>query len=490
MKKTSKLSEHKFEKGKFVTPFNTHIKELTKENSWYYGRMPEYLWLGLIIQDGERTDRIFKCKAIIDFLQEMDKRFDITLPKLSLVLKLPDERQKCFFDHLKKLDVLDSLIPLSVLLPAEHEVFLGYLQGFRYSVKERINAINNIIHKLSNQQSHMSTDIRYLVVYNSSRSNKMVVASHVNFDFYTDYPLTSHEDAKMQMYRPQVRAMELGLSINDVDETLSFRYIENFWRGISLLTDCEVFYVELNSKEKIDLDLFKEAIYKILRYYTRLFQETRPLDNKILVLLGILTYSYKRIIELVDHNLECSISGRTIIRSLIENYMMTKYLLQEEKQHEGIWSDYQYYGLGQYKLIYKRFEENQPDIVDSHVPYEYINALVSEFKNEEFIDMDTDYFGEGSIREKFDQVGESDLYRYYYDYDSAYEHGLWGAIRESTILKCNAPGHQYHGIPDIENKQKLKSVASDCVKVMIKHIEVLNEEYPIPILLNEGLHEQ
>lgn len=489
MKKTSKLSEHKFKKGKFVTPFNQHLSELIKENSWYYGRMPEYVWLGLIIQDGERTEQLFKCMSIIDFLYDMDKGFEINLPKISLILKLPEEKQESFFTYLKQLDVLNSLKPLSALLSTEHEVFLRYLKGYELNIEDRIKILNDIIQKLSDHQSHLSTDIRFLIIYNFALSGRLQILDSISIDFLTEYPTIPHDDEKMRMFKPRIRALEIGLNGDDLDETLDLEYIESFWESISLLTDCEVFYLDLNKENKIDLSKFKDSIYDVLEYYTRLFQETRPLDNKMQVLLGILTYSYKRLIELVDHNLECTISGRTIIRSIIENYMMTKYLLQEEENHEDIWTDYQYYGLGQYKLIYKRYEENQPDIDDSHVPYEYVNALVSEFKYDEFIDMDTRYFGEGNIRQKFDQVGEGDLYRYYYDYDSAYEHGLWGAIRESSILKCNAPGHQFHGVPDIGNKQKLQSVAGDCIMVMRKHIEVLNEVYPIPKSLKEGIYE-
>ncbi|MFX3799865.1 DUF5677 domain-containing protein [Streptococcus suis] len=47
---------------------------------------------------------------------------------------------------------------------------------------------------------------------------------------------------------------------------------------------------------------------------------------------------------------------------------------------------------------------------------------MSEFQNKEFIDMDTIYFGNGNIRQKFKQVGEDDLYKFYYDYDSQFEH--------------------------------------------------------------------
>lgn len=42
--------------------------------------------------------------------------------------------------------------------------------------------------------------------------------------------------------------------------------------------------------------------------------------------------------------------------------------------------------------------------------------------------MDTTYFDKKKIREKAIDVDEKDLFGLYYDYDSAFEHGLWGAI--------------------------------------------------------------
>ena len=68
----------------------------------------------------------------------------------------------------------------------------------------------------------------------------------------------------------------------------------------------------------------------------------------------------------------------------------------------------------------------------------------------------------------------------YYDYDSQFEHGLWGAIRESSLNKCNNPMHQYHCVPDIDDMISLKSVLPDCISVMNKIIELINDIYGIP----------
>lgn len=48
----SKLSDHKLKKEKFITPFNSisQMQELSDEKSWTYGRMTEYIWVGLIAE--------------------------------------------------------------------------------------------------------------------------------------------------------------------------------------------------------------------------------------------------------------------------------------------------------------------------------------------------------------------------------------------------------------------------------------------------------
>ena len=102
--------------------------------------------------------------------------------------------------------------------------------------------------------------------------------------------------------------------------------------------------------------------------------------------------------------------------------------------------------------------------------------------------MDTKYFGSDNIRVKADKVNEKDLYGLLYDYDSAFEHGLWGAIRESSFLKCDNPAHQYHCVPDCDDNIVLKSTADDCVDVLNRTILFLNDIYGIPEkLINEAI---
>lgn len=196
----------------------------------------------------------------------------------------------------------------------------------------------------------------------------------------------------------------------------------------------------------------------------------------------------KKITNIKEHQLFNSISGRSCVRVLIEDYIMMKYLVKNESFHENIWRDYQLYGMGLYKLVLARHRENGA-LEESHFDEKYIEALVNEFKGEEFIDMDTKYFDKQNIRLKAEDVGEKNLYGLYYDYDSSFEHGLWGAIRESSLLKCNNPAHKYHCVPDVEDETRLKTVLPDCIMIMNKTISFLDEIYGIPEqLLNEVIN--
>ena len=64
-----------------------------------------------------------------------------------------------------------------------------------------------------------------------------------------------------------------------------------------------------------------------------------------------------------------------------------------------------------------------------------------------------------------------------FDYCSNYEHSLWGAIRESTLLKCNNPAHRYHTLPDIDDLQQCSDVWEDCLFIMNKILELLKKEF-------------
>ena len=473
----SKLSEHKFKKGKFITPFN----ELTNvaENSWFHCRMPEYIWLGLVIKYYGRDEGLIKCNRLLKKVSEYSS--SIYIPRFSDILNLPDKNQLDIYKSFKEIVDMIIFAPLTVIFTySSYPCFASFFHS-ELSTEDRIGLINNVITEASHHQADFSTDLRFLVLYYQLLTNKFHMPEET-LKQLLEYPTLSHRDEKMRMIRPVLRAMEIA---RPLDEDNNSAYMDTFWEGVSRLSDCEMFFVQIEPNHA-DAELYLSKVKSALQYYTEILTSARPLDNKMLVMLGIATYSFKRLLEVAEHDLYQTIAGRGTVRLLVENYIMLKYLLKNEPNHEDIWAEYQYYGIGQYKLIVERYRESGNDLPYSHVMYDYMDLLVGEYKNKEFIDMDTSYFDKKNIREKSLNVGEKELFGLYYDYDSAFEHGLWGAIRESSLLKCNSPSHQFHCVPDIDNQQKLKDVWHDCEETMNKIMLVLKDTYGLPDYFNEG----
>ena len=480
----SKLSDHTFKKGKFITPINSLplMQEFEDEKSWTYGRMPEYLWIGLLLKYYGRDEGLRKSYGIISALHKLAP--DLYTARLSQVLKLDIDIQKKFYDYIVSSGAKEALAPLTIFLTASKApVFSEYFYCSEQSVEDRSESIIQAMRDIMDHQSNEATDIRFVALYFNLLSGKLHLQKE-QVDLLMTYPVSKHTDEIMRMARPTVRSLEMMVLTFEKAESV---YLKEFWRCASEMTDCSIFVIEF-PEEKRNITVYMEKLHEVIAYLSELFVSADPLDEKMNVLLGIATYSYKRLKEIYEHQLFNSISGRSCVRVLIEDYIMMRYLVKNELSHDNIWRDYQLYGMGLYKLVLARHRESAVS-EQSHFDERYIEALVNEFKGEEFIDMDTKYFDKQNIRLKAESVGEKDLFGLYYDYDSSFEHGLWGAIRESSLLKCNNPAHKYHCVPDVEDETRLKTVLPDCVMVMNKTVSFLNELYGIPEqLLNEVIH--
>lgn len=484
MRKYSRLSAHKFKKGKFITPINSleKLKVLQDGKSWTYGRMPEYLWIGLILNFFGRQEGFEILGRAVSLLHKLAP--DLNTVRISQILKLDSEIQKRFYGYLEFVGAKEALAPLTIYLTESRaSVFVEYFYCQEQDFEVRCEILTQTMRDLMDHQSHKSTDVRFVALYFNIIAGKMHILKS-QAELLDAYVISEHSDTIMADARPTVRSLEMMiLTFEEVDS----EYLREFWRCVSEMTECNLLAVKF-AEENRDITAYMEKIHEVVSYFAELFTATNPLDNKMNVLFGIVTYSYKRLKEIYEHNLFNSIAGRSCVRVLIEDYIMMKYLVKNEIQHTNIWREYQLYGIGQYKLVLSRYREAGVKN-ESHFDMQYIEALVNENENEEFIDMDTKYFDKTGIRDKAVSVGEQELYGLYYDYDSAFEHGLWGAIRETSMLACNNPAHKYHCVPDVDDEVVLRSVLSDCVMVMNKTIAFLDEIYGVPEqLLNEVIN--
>ena len=167
MKTHIKLSDHTFKKGKFITPINSlpMMQEFEDEKSWTYGRMPEYLWIGLLLKFYGREEGLRKSYDIISMLHKLVP--DLYTARLSQVIKLDAETQKRFYDYIVCIGAKEALAPLTIFLTSSKApVFAECFYCPDQSVENRCNAIIDAMRDIMGHQTNESTDIRFLLFTN------------------------------------------------------------------------------------------------------------------------------------------------------------------------------------------------------------------------------------------------------------------------------------------------------------------------------------
>jgi len=474
-KNVSRLNAHVLNKKKGIvaTPLNNALGNLLQPNSWTKERMPEYLWLGLILKYYGRKDGFAKSFQI---LYELSQNIpSLSHPRLSAIFNLADEEQKTVYAIICRHVDKKIISPLTILYRnSTHPKFNEYFFIPQLSFESRMTLLSETIKMFSPSQSFEATDLRFLAICLMLFSGKLNFAPHLAEEakIFEKYPETEHDDERMRKYRPSVRSLESMHFIVDN------QFITTFWKAIGMITPCKPWRIKFENNPE-DLNEFISACQKILEYILATNKEKALTDDKFDIIMGSITYALKIFLEINNNSLGNSILGRHGTRSIIEIYIMLKYLLKHEAEKPEIWKEYKAYGIGKYKLVLLKARETEPDTT-SHFTLPLIDCIVNEHKFEEFTDIDLKYFDKQGIREKSIDVGEKQLYDLFYDYDSNYAHGLWGAIRECAVLACDNANHQFYCIPDIYARQNLSDVKLDCIKLLKRIFIWLADIYQIP----------
>lgn len=481
-KNFSSLSEHKLyrRQGRVVAPFNDNLGDQLSLNSWTKERMPEYLWLGLILMDYGRREGLQKAQVILSKISNETEA--LSTPKLSEIFNLKIEEQKAIFQLILEDIEACILSPLTVFYrTSNYPVFNDFFNIPEISFEKRVIRVSDAIKIYSNHQSNEATDLRFLILCFLNFSKKIVIAPNLSHivQCLEEYPYISHDDERMRRYRPTVRSMEGGFTGKDDD--IEFSNI--FWQDIGMITKCNPMTI-IHKNSDVGYQLFIENFQKILQYILHSYKSESLSNDKFDVIVGSITYALKIFNEVHKNSLGNSILGRHGIRTIIEILIILKYLIKHELDNPKIWEEYKIYGIGKYKLILLKARENKTN-KSAHFSKSVADMLVNEIKWEEFIDVDLKYFDKQGIREKSIEVGEKFLYDLFYDYDSSFAHGLWGSVRESSMLICDNMNHPDHIIPDIFMAQNLPDVKADSFDVMDKLLSLLTQAYPVPDTLLE-----
>ena len=280
----SKLNEHDLIRGVFKSKFSQMVTPLDKQSDWLHSKGPDYMWIGLVLLSGNRTDSM---KSIMMFLNKLLEVFDtennMPLLTISTLLDLEDEDKLKIIDIMELYFDLSEFAPLTIVLPDNEKVLTKRFYTNNYSFENRLKRLNELLAEITDQYSQMSTDIRYFKLYYKMLQGKLVFNDSMfqMMDALEIYPDLEVEAPEIALIGSQIRSLEVAISLA---EDIDYSFSNQFWNNISQLIDCEVFSVIINKENNVDLQEIRREVYQVLQYYRDLLQNIEHFNNKLYVI--------------------------------------------------------------------------------------------------------------------------------------------------------------------------------------------------------------
>lgn len=470
-----KLKDHDHKKGVLKSPIN-QVDNIT-HYSWMKECFPDFIWIALIIDYYGRKPAFLILSFIFKDIKNLS--FKLKSLQLSYILSLDAEEQTEFYELLLKHIDIEILNPLTIIFNnTRYKIFFKYFYKKGMPVEEKLKILENVSDDYAHNKSDGATDVQYIILIFYINIRKIIhgtpdAKQALKRLYY--YQKSNHEDWEMKIYRPIVRSMFGGTQHMIYEHDPEF--INFFWKELLDIGDCNLKYGRYTNEYSMDEDFIEDIkveFQKLIIDNTHSELE----DSKFNVIMGSSVYALKILDELVECNLRNKIMGRISLRIIIEVYIRLKFIAKKEDMKPDLWEKYQDYGIGKYKLILLKAREIYK-FKQSHLNTELIDFLINEQIDEMFLDIEFRNFENMKIRDIAIDVNEKELYDLYYDYESSYAHGLWGAVRESSMLKCINPLHLGHNVPDAHLKKNLADVLPDAVRVFKKLLNFINENYPL-----------
>lgn len=468
------LSKHVKKGDTLYTPFTDPggIGSTLKLSSWSQKSLPEFLWIGLIIFKQGRKRGLENLYKIIDELNNNE----MCIPQFSKIHKMEKAKKEKYWSIVLKYVSVEVLAPFTIVVtPDIDDVFYNVFFDSGMEIDKGISEMFSIVKECNKFHDELTTDICFAVDWFYVKRGNVFISNKIDIlpKALTDYYKYEHFDEEMRMYRPVIRSTFQALGNRDCSNEFS----TVVWERLGEISECNPLMVLW--KENDDM-IFYEKTTKVMDYIAAT-NEDKKMDIKYAVVMGITCYIYKIYKEIMERNLQTDISGRILFRTMIESYINLKYIMLQETEVPDVYERFKAYGIGKYKLIMAKMREEKYAVSsEAQIEQKLMELLVNEDMDESFVDMSLGYFDKTQINKKFLKCDEQMLYEMYYEYDTNYTHGFWGAIRESSMLICDNPSHNYHTIPDYYAEQKLKSVYADCEMLMKKVFALISDYIELP----------
>ncbi len=466
----SSLDQHRREGKELIPP----LKDVPRLSlvSWRNKRLPDMLWAALIRTHMPREQALAHFRQIAMVFDDVAEAIEPTCTLTGLT-HLPDEisqkvREKILSDpHVENL--LRSMLLLDSLPGREawRELIAGEPSNADWQQLKTA-----IAHTLDHQ-SIPSTDCRWVRVVCWLRAGRLRFQRDQTpiFEQLLFYPRFSPKLA-----RPVVRSLEGAISGMDDYRNHMEEWSERFWREVWEKTDCGPGLpcsASVPGEWGTSLQVVKEVRKALQAHYmsTVPSTEANPIHEAT---FGLAAYSLAVLTELLQAENASRILGRMGLRAILESLITLHYM--EKSNDPKIWETYRRYGTGQAKLAYIKLDDyglEPPEFISQ----EALEVLANEDQWLEFSEVDLGHWDNTNLRSMAIDTGLKDEYDRIYDWTSAFSHGNWAAVRNSTYDICSNPLHRLHRILR-EETSPFDDVVEDACSLTERMLERVGKRYP------------
>ena len=462
----STIDQHKLSKGTLIPPLAT-IPNL-QPTSWIDDFLPEFIWTSLLLSHLRRPDALAVLRKIVKYVAEFqgdDRPYDITHTGLSnLRSPVLDE----ILDILVEVDehrrVLRPLLLLDI--PSRRE-WAGKIKDSPSSADWE--ALMLAVASTLNHQSQESTDCRWVRVLCMMVAGKIILPSKhremaEEILFYPDR-------GDQRRVRPTIRSTELV--VRQADETIR-RWPATYWQQCLRETPCYAIPESRASEHSLEgTDSRVKQLYNLLLEHCNKSRTTTALDPRHDTTFGLALYCLSLVVEMCRNRLSQSISGRIILRTIVECYITLKYLAVKDTY--DLWKSYRIFGAGQVKLSYLKL--NLQNEKPSYVNTDTLRELANEDIWQEFLPIELGHWANADLRKISIEAGAKDVYDCFYSWTSTFSHGHWGGLRDAEFTLCGNPLHRLHRIPR-GSPRSLPDVVPDVCRIVDRILEIVSQCYP------------
>jgi len=469
----SSLADHQ-KTGKTLTP--PLMRHPITLSAWSDHRLPEMLWACLLLTTLPRRQVIGMMRRIataaLDWSNETpEKPKDLGITHSALP-DLPQElRTKVMAIICNQSAARRALAPLLLFpeLPG-YSIWQESLDGL--DIEPTWPPLMRAIARTLYHQSQEATDARWMKVFFSISVDQLKLSSKEMVTEIAGYP----DYGDLHKVRPMIRASEGSTAGLETFEGRSTNWPTTFWTKCLDETPC----IERTSTQSAPvippIGTTPEQIATVRNDLIEHFfatLDTTATDPRHDTSFGTALYSLSILEELVRIGITTSIMARFALRALLECTITLIYLAH--KDGLDLWKSHRVYGAGQAKLALLKLEENEGTA--EYVTLEELEELANDDAWEEFVEINLGHWHRSTLLRMAEEAGVRSLYDRYYPWTSAYLHGHWSAIRDSTFQHCMNPLHRLHRIPRA-SARPLSDLLVDACAIVDETLSVLANLYP------------